>query len=88
MECVLLSLLLPITITLARVLIRVTSAFSFLSKMDDCSLEKLSIKPGKLSPIFKRDTTEYSVTLGSNVAQITIDCFASDSGASYTISVM
>jgi len=56
--------------------------------MDDCSLETLSVKPGKLSPAFKRNTTEYYVTVASNVTTLAIDCFASDSGASYTISVM
>ena len=55
--------------------------------MDDCNLEKLNIKPGKLSPVFKQDTLEYSVTVPSNVDKITLDTLTRDSGASYTISV-
>ena len=61
------------------------SVYSF--KMDDCNLEKLSIKPGKLSPVFKQDTLEYSVTVPSNVEKVTLDTLTRDSGASYTISV-
>ncbi|XP_071962692.1 uncharacterized protein [Antedon mediterranea] len=53
--------------------------------MDDCDLEKLSVKPGTLSPKFARNTTEYSVTVPSDVAQITISCLTSDSNASYQI---
>jgi hypothetical protein len=56
-------------------------------KMDDCNLDKLVIKPGKLSPAFHKDTTEYNVTLPSNVAKIHIDPLTSDTGASYCISV-
>lgn len=56
-------------------------------KMDDCNLEKLVIKPGKLSPAFHRDTTEYNVTLPSNVTKIHVDPLTSDTGASYCISV-
>ena len=57
-------------------------------KMDDCSLEKLSIKPGKLSPVFHKDTLLYDVTLGSNVEKITFDPQTSDTGASYSIWVI
>ncbi|XP_068729619.1 uncharacterized protein [Montipora capricornis] len=54
--------------------------------MDNADLEKLSIFPGKLTPKFHPNTTEYSVTLGSDVNQIKIDPLTSDSGASYCIS--
>ena len=72
----------------ALVVLQITSAFYLLSKMDDCTLQTLSVKPGKLSPVYKRDVTDYRVTVGCNVEQLTIDCYATDSGASYTISVM
>ena len=54
--------------------------------MDDCSLEKLSIKPGKVSPPFQKDTLEYNATVGSNVEKVTFTCLASDTGASCSIS--
>lgn len=55
--------------------------------MDDCDLEKLTIKPGKLTPVFNMNTTEYNVTLGSNVEKINFDVLTRDTGASYSISV-
>lgn len=55
--------------------------------MDNADLEKLSISPGKLTPKFHHNTTEYAVTLGSDVGQIKVDPLTSDSGASYSISV-
>ena len=55
--------------------------------MDDCNLEKLSIKPGKLSPAFKQDVLEYSTTVQSSVEKVSLDTLTRDSGASYTISV-
>lgn len=55
--------------------------------MDDCNLEKLGIKPSKISPAFKQDVLEYSATVPSNTAEVTIDLLTRDSGASYTISV-
>ena len=55
--------------------------------MDDCSLSKLSIKPGKLTPTFHRDTLEYNATVASNVEKITIDYMTNDSGASCCILV-
>ena len=55
--------------------------------MDNADLEKLSVVPGRLSPKFNPNVTEYSVTLGSDVKQIKIDPLTSDSGASYCISV-
>lgn len=55
--------------------------------MDDCDLEKLTVKPGKLNPAFKKDILDYSVILAANVDKITFDPFTSDSGASYSIKV-
>ncbi|KAH3850613.1 hypothetical protein DPMN_093037 [Dreissena polymorpha] len=54
--------------------------------MDDCNLEKLAIKPGKLSPVFHQETLEYKTTIPSNEAEVTIELLTRDSGASYTIS--
>ncbi|EDO25403.1 predicted protein, partial [Nematostella vectensis] len=54
--------------------------------MDNADLEKLAISPGKLSPKFHANTTEYQVTLGSEVGQLKVDPLTSDSGASYAIS--
>ncbi|XP_030854513.1 uncharacterized protein LOC580673 [Strongylocentrotus purpuratus] len=53
--------------------------------MDDADLEKLSIKPGSLNPKFNRNTTEYNVTVASDVGKLTISCLTSDSNASYQI---
>eukprot|EP00057_Strongylocentrotus_purpuratus_P001279 XP_001197696.1 PREDICTED: uncharacterized protein LOC757233 [Strongylocentrotus purpuratus] len=53
--------------------------------MDDADLEKLSIKPGSLNPKFHRNTTEYNVTVASDVGKLTISCLTSDSNASYQI---
>ncbi|XP_054758090.2 uncharacterized protein LOC129264268 isoform X1 [Lytechinus pictus] len=53
--------------------------------MDDADLEKLSVKPGSLSPKFERNTTEYAVTVASDVGKLTISCLTSDSNASYQI---
>ena len=55
--------------------------------MDDCNLEKLAIKPGKLSPVFNRNVTEYNATVASNVDKLNVDPLTSDTGASYSISV-
>lgn len=55
--------------------------------MDDCNLQKLSVKPGKLSPEFNRNITEYNVTVASIVDKLTLDLLTSDNGASYSISV-
>ncbi|KAK3098935.1 hypothetical protein FSP39_024434 [Pinctada imbricata] len=51
--------------------------------MDDCTLEKLVVKPGKLSPNFQKNETEYSITVASNVEKLSVDPLTSDSGASY-----
>ncbi|CAD5116363.1 DgyrCDS5262 [Dimorphilus gyrociliatus] len=53
--------------------------------MNDCSLEKLSVKPGKLNPKFGVDQLDYSVTVPSKVDKITFDGFARDSGASWCV---
>ncbi|XP_011449083.3 uncharacterized protein [Magallana gigas] len=53
--------------------------------MDDCTLEKLVVKPGKLTPSFQKSHLEYDVTVPSNVEKIHIDPLTSDSGASYCI---
>ncbi|KAI8486858.1 hypothetical protein Bbelb_353660 [Branchiostoma belcheri] len=53
--------------------------------MDDCTLEKLGVSPGALTPKFHKDTAEYNVTVASNVEKIKFDVLTSDSGASYQI---
>lgn len=55
--------------------------------MDDCTLEKLAVKPGKLTPSFQKSHLEYDVTVPSNIEKIHIDPLTSDSGASYCIFV-
>ena len=55
--------------------------------MDNADLEKLSVSPGKLTPKFHPNTTEYAVMLASDVEKIKINPLTSDSGASYSISV-
>ena len=55
--------------------------------MDNADLEKLSVSPGKLTPKFHPNTTEYAVVLASDVEKIKINPLTSDSGASYSISV-
>ncbi|KAL8559643.1 hypothetical protein ACOMHN_008354 [Nucella lapillus] len=54
--------------------------------MDDCNLEKLAIKPGKLNPAFNRNVTEYNVVVASNVDKLNADPLTRDTGASYLIS--
>jgi hypothetical protein len=55
--------------------------------MDDASLQKLSISPGKLSPKFNKDVTEYSVVVGSGVKELKVSPLTSDNNACYSISV-
>jgi len=55
--------------------------------MDNADLDKLGISPGKLTPKFHPNTTEYTITLASDVKQLKVDPLTSDCGASYTISV-
>ncbi|XP_048244538.1 uncharacterized protein LOC124123872 isoform X1 [Haliotis rufescens] len=54
--------------------------------MDDCNLDKLGVKPGKLEPAFKRDITEYNIIVASDVEKLSFDPLTSDTGASYSIS--
>uniref|UniRef100_A0A1I8G618 TPR_REGION domain-containing protein n=3 Tax=Macrostomum lignano TaxID=282301 RepID=A0A1I8G618_9PLAT len=53
--------------------------------MDDCTLEKLGVKPGPLTPAFNKDVTSYFITLASDAEAITLDPRTSDNGASYEI---
>jgi len=55
--------------------------------MDDCNLKSLKVKPGQLSPVFKPDTDQYKVTVGSKVTTIAILCETSDRSATVSISV-
>lgn len=55
--------------------------------MDDYTLEKLTVKPAKLSPTFNSKVFEYSTTVSTNVAKVTVDCLTNDTGASYQIKV-
>lgn len=55
--------------------------------MDNADLEQFSVSPGKLSPKFHPNTTEYTVTVGSDVKQIKVDPLTYESGASYSIKV-
>ncbi|KAK3595487.1 hypothetical protein CHS0354_021583 [Potamilus streckersoni] len=54
--------------------------------MDDCNLEKLSITPGKMSPAFHMNVTEYYATVSCDIGEITINALTRDSSASYSIS--
>ena len=56
--------------------------------MDDCNLEKLSIKPGHISPKFNMNTLEYTASVGSDVEKVKFDCLTRDNGASYSIAVI
>ncbi|KAK6180982.1 hypothetical protein SNE40_008936 [Patella caerulea] len=53
--------------------------------MDDCDLDKLCVKPGKLNRAFDKSVTEYSITLTSDIEKLTLDPLTSDGGASYRI---
>jgi len=55
--------------------------------MDNADLAKLIVAPGKLSPKFNPNVTSYSVTVGSNVAEVKLTALTCDSGASYCIKV-
>ena len=55
--------------------------------MDDCDLEKLVVKPGKLTPKFNRNTTEYSILLNSGISELKIDPLTRDSSASWVVLV-
>ncbi len=66
---------------------QVTRATISKNKMDDASLQKLSVSPGKLSPKFNKDITEYSVVVGSSVKELKVSPLTSDNNACYSISV-
>eukprot|EP00055_Hartaetosiga_balthica_P017075 m.111703 g.111703 ORF g.111703 m.111703 type:complete len:1203 (-) comp9242_c0_seq7:719-4327(-) len=53
--------------------------------MDNCFLGTLKIKPGKLSPPFKKTITEYSSLVSSSVETVELDGFTDDSGASWLV---
>ncbi|XP_068184369.1 uncharacterized protein [Antennarius striatus] len=53
--------------------------------MDNCDLERLSVSGLKLHPTFTPEVTDYSLSVGSNVNQVTVDVITSDCAASYKI---
>ena len=55
--------------------------------MDDCSLKKLAIKPGTLTPLFHADVLDYTATVSSEQEKILFECITNDSSASYDIRV-
>ena len=59
----------------------------FEKNMDDATLQKLSVSPGKLSPKFNKDVLEYSVVVGSTVKELKVSPLTSDNNACYSISV-
>ncbi|XP_053316215.1 uncharacterized protein LOC128483919 [Spea bombifrons] len=50
--------------------------------MNNCDLEKLSVPGVKLVPPFRPDITSYNATVPSQITQITLDMYPSDTGAS------
>ena len=55
--------------------------------MDNANLDKLKISPGRLVPKFHANTTEYAVTVASNVEEVKLTPLTSDGGASCAIKV-
>lgn len=55
--------------------------------MDDCTLKKLTVKPGKLTPDFNANITEYNMTVSSKVEKLSVDPVTNDTSASYSIAV-
>ncbi|XP_071996515.1 uncharacterized protein [Engystomops pustulosus] len=53
--------------------------------MNNCDLEKLSVPGVKLQPPFKSDITNYQTRVASQVTQISVDAWTSDTGASWTV---
>ncbi|XP_025103726.1 uncharacterized protein LOC112569887 isoform X2 [Pomacea canaliculata] len=53
--------------------------------MDDCTLKKLTVKPGKLTPDFNANITEYNMTVSSKVEKLSVDPVTNDTSASYSI---
>lgn len=62
--------------------ITITAAAGNSSNAD---LAGLQVSPGTLSPAFSADTTEYTVTVGGDVADLVVDAPAVDGGASVTV---
>lgn len=56
-----------------------------LLKMDNCDLERLSVKGVKLRPAFKPHVTLYTAAVPSHISEVTLDVLTSDSGASCLI---
>ncbi|MBQ8934042.1 MAG: cadherin-like beta sandwich domain-containing protein [Lachnospiraceae bacterium] len=52
----------------------------------DCSLSSLDVYPGELDPGFSPDITTYSVKVGKNVTQLTINAVTADPSANVKIS--
>lgn len=53
--------------------------------MDNADLERLSVSPAKLSPVFHKDTLEYDIVVGSEVSQLKLSLLTVDEDASYGI---
>eukprot|EP00118_Oscarella_pearsei_P009271 m.52505 g.52505 ORF g.52505 m.52505 type:complete len:1143 (+) comp34215_c0_seq2:19-3447(+) len=53
--------------------------------MDDADLEKLTVSPGKLTPSFHKNTTEYAVVIASNAKEVKVSPLTSSTEASYEI---
>lgn len=57
------------------------------TKMDDCTLKKLAIKPGALSPPFHTDILEYNSVVSSEYPSVQFECVTNDTSASYYVKV-
>lgn len=55
------------------------------SKATSTNLKSLNVTPTGLSPAFSAGTTEYTMTVGSNIDEIEINAVAEDSNASVTV---
>lgn len=55
------------------------------SKATSTNLKSLNVTPTGLSPAFSTGTTEYTMTVGSNIDEIEINAVAEDSNASVTV---
>ncbi|XP_035028378.2 uncharacterized protein LOC118118927 [Hippoglossus stenolepis] len=53
--------------------------------MDNCDLEKLCVSAGSLRPDFAPEVTDYTVTVESGVATVTVDVVTSDCAASHNM---
>ena len=52
----------------------------------DAALATLEVAPGELTPAFSADVTNYEVTVGTSVGQLSINALPADSGASVVLS--